>query len=1007
MASVTVSDNSSKAIASTAWTPLSGTAQAGTLNSITLAAAQTGTFERVLVELTAGRGVGQVRMIKTYSSGTKVARVYDAFHTAPDETTTYKLHGESGTAATVADTTSDTVLKLNDALRVAAGDDDDFYNGKYVYIYAGNGTGQVGKISDYVASTKLATLAKPMLVTPDATSKYVLFGGWAPTPAARTKTAFRKVSGYRTMSVVTTRDTATGTVGGSSDLAEAIAVVVMQSDYSSGTDAEPTLHVLGDLSMDTTNETKVPLGHGFAFAFVVGLDSTFTGAVQVRLSGATTEDVARVVDHVGEDAVAPLSRAVMMGRSDDSTTFSRVPVVDSRGAMEVSLAAPLSMFGEVLTAESKPNMHANFLFGLNPNMVDVRRVKGAGGGAVLPVVRTKKRQCVLTLPAAGTTAGAYAAVSARSWVRYRPGLGTAIRFTMRFSPPDASVTQFIGLHTKTARLGFERGADAALGIRFSSGGVVEVRRAVVTVDGNSVSANGSLTITLNGVTNTVPVKVGETATQVALRICVAPDTSWEDVGRGWEAECDGTTVTFTGAICGARTGTYALTDAGGSGAALAFTQHIAGGPFARDTLYTQTQWSVDPMNGGGPSRMTLVPERGNVAQLAYQWLGFGALVLYIEEKYTGRFKPVHIVPYANTNDEVSLSQPSGHLMISLEASAPLVNTTDAFMSTASWSAFTHGIIEPTLGDPIVSTTFDMALGSSGNRMQSGDRAAVLLLHHRAMFSADGTAASKHTVDFVVSGVAAPADLGGLYFLLTDASDRYVMFYFTVDGAGAAPADPAGGRTVARKTAINLLTDGTADSDEEVAGLIAAAVDADADFTAAALGTTVTAAAAFDGERDAWTTGTASAKLSATVITDGVAHYDSAVDVMLTDINAVCDGGTNAIVMLQVWKNPKLTMVGTQAAFPWQDARVGSPVKFAEVATVSSYAANHINIDTANTPTGALKWSRGMMTRDGIHEHLAVHRIRILPGETLVFTVRKDDANSTTNLSLNIGWSEMH
>jgi hypothetical protein len=47
---------------------------------------------------------------------------------------------------------------------------DDFYNGCVVYIYAGTGSGQVRMITDYVGSTKLATVHVAWATNPDATS---------------------------------------------------------------------------------------------------------------------------------------------------------------------------------------------------------------------------------------------------------------------------------------------------------------------------------------------------------------------------------------------------------------------------------------------------------------------------------------------------------------------------------------------------------------------------------------------------------------------------------------------------------------------------------------------------------------------------------------------------------------------------------------------------------------------------------------------------------------------
>jgi hypothetical protein len=50
----------------------------------------------------------------------------------------------------------------------------DFYNGCLVKIVAGTGAGQRRWITDYVGSTKVATVDSNWITTPDATSKFVI-----------------------------------------------------------------------------------------------------------------------------------------------------------------------------------------------------------------------------------------------------------------------------------------------------------------------------------------------------------------------------------------------------------------------------------------------------------------------------------------------------------------------------------------------------------------------------------------------------------------------------------------------------------------------------------------------------------------------------------------------------------------------------------------------------------------------------------------------------------------
>lgn len=53
---------------------------------------------------------------------------------------------------------------------------DDIYNGRLIHIIAGEGAGQTRRISDYVGSTRVATVASSWSATPGATSEYAIIG---------------------------------------------------------------------------------------------------------------------------------------------------------------------------------------------------------------------------------------------------------------------------------------------------------------------------------------------------------------------------------------------------------------------------------------------------------------------------------------------------------------------------------------------------------------------------------------------------------------------------------------------------------------------------------------------------------------------------------------------------------------------------------------------------------------------------------------------------------------
>ncbi|UCC74195.1 MAG: hypothetical protein JSV86_06455, partial [Gemmatimonadota bacterium] len=67
---------------------------------------------------------------------------------------------------------------------------------------------------------------------------------------------------------------------------------------------------------------------------------------------------------------------------------------------------------------------------------------------------------------------------------------------------------------------------------------------------------------------------------------------------------------------------------------------VTGAPV--DTPYAQAAWNVDPMDGTGPSGVTLDVTRGNIYEISFQWLGVGTVRLFINGWL------VHEVDHANT-----------------------------------------------------------------------------------------------------------------------------------------------------------------------------------------------------------------------------------------------------------------------------------------------------------------------------------------------------------------------
>jgi hypothetical protein len=116
-----------------------------------------------------------------------------------------------------------------------------------------------------------------------------------------------------------------------------------------------------------------------------------------------------------------------------------------------------------------------------------------------------------------------------------------------------------------------------------------------------------------------------------------------------------------------------------------------------ETFVNQSSWNVDTLDGtassSNPSGMLLDPTKGNVAQIKYQYLGFGCVYYYIEHNTDGEFTLVHILKYPNTNTVTNLANPSLNLLWRV---ANTSNTSNVVLKTGSGALFVEGDIK-TLG----------------------------------------------------------------------------------------------------------------------------------------------------------------------------------------------------------------------------------------------------------------------------------------------------------------------
>lgn len=340
-----------------------------------------------------------------------------------------------------------------------------------------------------------------------------------------------------------------------------------------------------------------------------------------------------------------------------------------RALREQSYAVTKTAFGEVSTAENSPFIQASANYDLIPaNFREFTAVSGSTGasGGMFEV-------------STGTSAGGYGAIQSFRSLNYKAGQGGMARFTALFEgssgPTDADTPtssgswQGVGLISVGDELSFGFNGTN-FGIWHRNGGKPEVR--TITVTGAS-GGSTDLTLTLNGVAYTIPLTAGSTAHNAWEIADWMADSANQTV---WHADNIDSTVIIAALSDGAKSGTYSFSHATATGT---IAQNTAGVTKTSEHI-PQASWNLDPASW-------LDPTKGNVYQIEYQYLGFGAIRFGIEYPETGEFRPVHLIKYPNANTSPSLGNPALRLgMYGVNLSA----TTDLVIKSASMAGYMQG-----------------------------------------------------------------------------------------------------------------------------------------------------------------------------------------------------------------------------------------------------------------------------------------------------------------------------
>ncbi|PYN58620.1 MAG: hypothetical protein DMD94_00475 [Candidatus Rokuibacteriota bacterium] len=318
---------------------VAGTAQAGSANSITLAADESGTdqaYAGMVVVLTGGSGAGQSAPIVNYSGATKVATVGWTWSPAPNATTTYRLATTVGQVSIPIKSSAclrqgGTVRQPSTSGRAQAGDattitlapgasaTSQAYAGMVVQLAGGSGAGQIRQITAYNGLTKVATVGASWSTAPDATTIYridvtagiaraatantITLDTFAPNPASGTDQI------YTGMIIQLTGGPGAGQTAEITDYNGSVATV-------GGNWVAPPYSETGTAQVDPlATQSTIKLAAGAS-----GTNRFYRGMVIELTGGAGSPQNAQIIDYDGTTKVATIAAPWSL-RPDASTIY--------------------------------------------------------------------------------------------------------------------------------------------------------------------------------------------------------------------------------------------------------------------------------------------------------------------------------------------------------------------------------------------------------------------------------------------------------------------------------------------------------------------------------------------------------------------------------------------------------------------------------------------------------------------------------------------------------------
>lgn len=366
----------------------------------------------------------------------------------------------------------------------------------------------------------------------------------------------------------------------------------------------------------------------------------------------------RMSQSIGDTTDVENVRAVISGKT---VLGNYTNVISTEEGSLCVRSTSSNAFGDQVVVAPKPSIELQF-----PYTVDTANVIKFENGT--GTVTSQDSQLVLST---GSTSLSDAAVASNDFLTYEPGAGAVARFSFGCTTTGSDGTfQQVGIGTQEDGFFFSyQSEDMTILIR--SGGKRDQRSLVLT---NEATGSGNLDITLDGTTFNVPVT---TATLGEVNDTAAEIASFSY--GSYLAYAQGNEVTFVAVRTGVKSGAFSFADPNGTGVTATLSQEVVGVTETTKSI-ARVDWNVDQADGTGV--LPLIDwSKGNVFQIRYQWLGYGAQKFYIENPLDGNLVLVHIEDYANDNTVPSVNNPSLQFLVNVANALTTTNVT-AFVGSA-------------------------------------------------------------------------------------------------------------------------------------------------------------------------------------------------------------------------------------------------------------------------------------------------------------------------------------